>query len=196
MLRFKTGENLPKEVAALLHAQGHDALTVHEQGHAGTPDPELAKVCKSEERVIVTLDLDIGNVEQSLEALADTCYFLSAEKNRFRFSFQPNLNKLLADRRASVPANAIRDRVRAEIEKVFGAGKGVERVFFPERTNRVPDRAALTLVVLAPENEAGETTTARLMETMAKEHGSSSRTYKSALIWCVAENGTLGLRTP
>ena len=26
---------------------------------------------------------------------------------------------------------------------------------------------------------------------MAKEHGSSSRTYKSALIWCVAEDGTL-----
>jgi len=136
-------------------------------------------------------DLDIGNVEQSLEALSNTCYFLSAEKNRFRFSFQPNLNKLLADRRASVPANAIRERVRAEIEKVFGAGKGVERVFFPERTNQVPDRAALTLVVLAPENEAGENATVKLMETMAKEHGSSSRTYKSALIWCVAENSTV-----
>lgn len=125
------------------------------------------------------------------EALSDTCYFLSAEKNRFRFSFQPNLNKLLADRRASVPANAIRDRVRAEVEKVFGAGKGIERIFFPERTNQVPDRAALTLVVLAPENEAGEAATAKLMETIAKEHGSSSRTYKSALLWCVAEDGTL-----
>lgn len=153
-----------------------------QRGEATLPEVRLA---------VAEPDLDVGNVEQSLEALSDTCYFLSAEKNRFRFSFQPNLNKLLADRRASVPANAIRDRVRAEIEKVFGAGKGVERVFFPERTNQVPDRAALTLVVLAPENEAGETATAKLMETMAKEHGSSSRTYKSALIWCVAEDGTL-----
>ncbi|HOX26862.1 MAG TPA: DUF499 domain-containing protein [Candidatus Krumholzibacteria bacterium] len=152
------------------------------RGEATLPEVRLA---------VAEPDLDVGNVEQSLEALSDSCYFLSAEKNRFRFSFQPNLNKLLADRRASVPANAIRDRVRAEIERVFGAGKGVERVLFPERTNQVPDRAALTLVVLAPENEAGETATARLMETMAKEHGSSSRTYKSALIWCVAEDGTL-----
>jgi len=153
-----------------------------QRGEATLPEVRLA---------VAEPDLDIGNVEQSLEALADTCYFLSAEKNRFRFSFQPNLNKLLADRRASVLANAIRDRVRVEVEKVFGTGKGFDRVYFPERTNQVPDRAALTLVVLAPENEAGESATARLMETMAKEHGSSSRTYKSALIWCVAEDGTL-----
>ena len=135
--------------------------------------------------------LEIANVEQSLEALCDSCYFLSSQKNRFRFSFRPNLNKLLADRRAIVPTSAIRDRLGVEIKRVFGAGKGVERVFFPDGTNQVPDRAALTLVVLAPENEAGDSTTGKRLGAMAKEHGSSSRTYKSALIWCVAEDRTL-----
>ena len=153
-----------------------------QRGEATLPEVRLA---------VAEPDLAIGNVEQSLEALVDTCYFLSAEKTRYRFSFQPNLNKLLADRRASVPANAARDRVRAEIQKVFVVGKGVERIYFPEHTNQVPDRAALTLVVLAPEYESGEKATAKLMETMAKEHGSSSRTYKSAIIWCVAEDGAL-----
>lgn len=151
-----------------------------QRGEATLPEVRLA---------VAEPDLDIGNVEQSLEALADTCYFLSAEKNRYRFSFRPNLNKLLADRRASVPANATRDRVRAEIQKVFAAGRGVDRIYFPERTNQVPDRAALTLVVLEPENEAGDPATTRLMEAMLREHGSSSRTYKSALLWCVAEDG-------
>jgi hypothetical protein len=153
-----------------------------QRGEATLPEIRLA---------VAEPDLDIGNVEQSLEALVDTCYFLSAEKNRFRFSSLPNLNKLLADRRASVPANAIRDRVRAEIQKVFDAGKGNKPIPFPEQTNEVPDRASLTLVLLAPENEATDTATLKLMETMAEEHGSSSRTYKSALIWCVAEDGTL-----
>ena len=153
-----------------------------QRGEATLPEIRLA---------VTEPDLDIGNVEQSLEALADTCYFLSAEKNRYRFSFQPNLNKLLADRRASVPANATRDRVRAEIQKVFAAGEAVDRIYFPERTNQVPDRAALTLVVFAPENEVGDPATTRLMETMVREHGSSSRTYKSALLWCVAEAGAL-----
>jgi hypothetical protein len=152
------------------------------RGEATLPEVRLA---------VAEPGLDIGNIEQGLEALADTCYFLSAEKNRYRFSFQPNLNKLLADRRASVPANAIRERTRGEIERVFGTGKGVERVYFPERTNQVPDRAALALVILAPEYGVGETSTVRLMETMAKEYGSSSRTYKSALVWCVAEDETL-----
>ena len=153
-----------------------------QRGEATLPEIRLA---------VAEPDLDIGNVEQSLEALADTCYFLLAERTRYRFSFQPNLNKLLADRRASVAANATRDRVRAEIQKVFAAGKGVERIYFPERTNQVPDRAALTLIVLAPEDEAGDPATTRLMETVAREHGSSSRTYKSALLWCVAEDGAL-----
>ena len=153
-----------------------------QRGEATLPEVRLA---------VAEPGFDIGNIEQSLEALVDTCYFLSAEKTRYRFSFQPNLNKLLADRRASVRSNATRDRVRAEVQKAFKAGEGVERIYFPERTNQVPDRAALTLVVVAPELEAGAETTVKLMETMSMEHGSSSRTYKSALIWCVAEDISL-----
>ncbi|SHF02882.1 Predicted ATPase, AAA+ superfamily [Desulfacinum infernum DSM 9756] len=153
-----------------------------QRGEATLPELRLA---------VSEPDLDIGNIEQCLEALTDTCYYLSAEKNRYRFSFQPNLNKLLADRRATVSGEAIRDRVRAEIQKVFAAGKQMERIFFPERTNQVPDRPALTFVVLAPENDAGDPGTMRFMEEMAKEAGTSSRTYKSALVWCVAESGTV-----
>ena len=62
MPRFKIDENLPREVAGLLVEHGHDALTVHEQGHAGTSDADLSEVCKAESRVIVTLDLDFSNI--------------------------------------------------------------------------------------------------------------------------------------
>lgn len=153
-----------------------------QRGEATLPEVRLA---------VAEPGLDVGNVEQCVEALADTCYFLAAEKNHFRFSFQPNLNKLLADRRASVQAKSIRTRVRSEIEKVFGAGRGVERVLFPEKSGQVPDRSVLTMIVLAPENEAGEPATMVLMQTIAKEHGTSSRTYKSALLWCVVEDGAV-----
>ncbi len=153
-----------------------------QRGEATLPEVRLA---------VAEPGLDIGNVEQSLEALVDTCYFLVAERTRYRFSFQPNLNKLLADRRATVPANAARDRMRAEIQRVFGVGKGVDRIYFPERSNDVPDRATLTLVVLSPDNEAKAKTTVKLMETITADHGSSSRTNKSALIWCVTAGGTV-----
>lgn len=151
-----------------------------QRGDATVPEVRLA---------VAEPDLDIGNVEQCIEALVQDCYYLAAEKNRFRFSFQPNLNKLLADRRASVPSAAVDHTVRAEIQKIFSAGVGIERVFFPERSNQVPDRAVLTLVVIAPDQTAGDTATAKVLSTMTTECGQQARTFKSGLIWCVAENG-------
>lgn len=132
--------------------------------------------------------LDIGNVEQCLEALSESCYFLTAERNRYRFNFQPNLNKLLADRRATVSSAAIDERVRDELNKVFAKGAWLERVYFPERSNQIADRPALCLVVLAPEYTASEAATKNLIMSMTTENGASARTFKSALLWAVAED--------
>lgn len=133
--------------------------------------------------------IDIGHVEQCLESLTEACYFLTAEKNRYRFSFQANLNKMLADRRASVPASAIQERVRADVQKVFATGSGVERVYFPEKSNQIPDRAALTLCVLHPDHSGGAAATRTLFTQLTTESGTSARTFKSALLWAVAEDG-------
>lgn len=139
---------------------------------------------------VAEADLDIGNVEQCLDALIEACYFLSAEKNKYRFSIQPNLNKLLADRRASVAAAAIDERAKAEIQKVFGTGGGVERVFFPEKSNQVPDRAVITFVVLSPERTATAKETASILKTITADTGQSSRTFKSSLLYCVTDESS------
>jgi hypothetical protein len=152
-----------------------------QRGEATLPEVRLA---------VAEPGLDIGNVEQCLEALTDSCYYLAAEKNRYRFSFQPNLNKLLADRRASVSAASIDEIVKKEIQKVFGTGGGVERVWFPTKSNQVPDRPVLTLGVLAPENAAKDVSTETLLASMTAESGTSSRTFKSALLWAVPEDST------
>jgi hypothetical protein len=150
-----------------------------QRGEATLPEVRLA---------VAEPGLDIGSVEQCVEALSDNCYFLVAERNRYRFSFQPNLNKLLADRRASVSAPAINEHVRREIQKAFAAGAGVERVYFPRKSNEVPDRPVLTLAILPPENCAAEAATKTLLASMTMESGLSSRTFKSALIWVAAED--------
>ena len=111
------------------------------------------------------------------------------ERNRYRFSLSPNLNKLLADRRASIQAQKIDERVRGEIQKVFAVGSGIERVFFPEKSGQIPDRPALTFVVLPPDSRwRTEKRTTALVDAMTKEYGTSARTFKSALIWCVPES--------
>ncbi|MDJ0762800.1 MAG: DUF499 domain-containing protein [Myxococcota bacterium] len=132
--------------------------------------------------------LDIGNVEQCLEALSDVCYFLTSERNRYRFSFQANLNKLLSDRRASIGEQLIEERLRTEIQKVFSSGAGIEKVFFPEQSKQIPDRPILSLVVLSPEHNASEPSTKSLIQRMSVESGTSSRTFKSGLIWSVADD--------
>jgi len=136
-------------------------------------------------------DLDIGNVEQCLETLADACYYLTAEKNRYRFSFKPNLNKLLADRTASVSTKAAEEKALAEITKVFSKDKVMECLFFPAESGNVPDRPQLVLAVLSPEYSDVEPTTREMVRRMTLEHGASSRTFKNALIWVVAEDSAV-----
>jgi predicted nuclease of predicted toxin-antitoxin system len=61
-MNFKIDENLPVEVAELLREAGHDALTVDEQMLSGSSDVDLAQVCKTEERILVTLDTDFADL--------------------------------------------------------------------------------------------------------------------------------------
>ena len=62
------------------------------------------------------------------------------------------LNKILADRRASVHSPRVEERIRAEVQKVFTEGKGIiDRIYFPEKSGQIPDAAPLTLVVLPPD---------------------------------------------
>jgi len=61
-MRFKVDESLHVEVADLLRGQGHDALTVFDQGLRGRGDYDIADICRSEIRVLLSLDLDFSNI--------------------------------------------------------------------------------------------------------------------------------------
>jgi predicted nuclease of predicted toxin-antitoxin system len=61
-LKFKIDENLPVECALLLRDAGFAAETVADEGMSGADDPTLAVRCTSENRIIVTLDLDFADV--------------------------------------------------------------------------------------------------------------------------------------
>ena len=63
-MHFKIDENLPVEVAELLRAAGHDALTVGEQELRGSPDLNLVQVCKTEGRILATLDTDFADLRR------------------------------------------------------------------------------------------------------------------------------------
>ncbi|MCP3957168.1 MAG: hypothetical protein GY719_04890 [bacterium] len=61
-MRFKIDENLPVDLAKLLRESGHDAETVYDEDLIGAPDPEIVALCQSENRVVVTFDLDFSDI--------------------------------------------------------------------------------------------------------------------------------------
>jgi predicted nuclease of predicted toxin-antitoxin system len=61
-MRFKLDENLPVELADLVANQGWDCLTVADQGFAGHPDSDIAEVCQTEGRILVTLDVGFADI--------------------------------------------------------------------------------------------------------------------------------------
>ncbi|HEX3128020.1 MAG TPA: DUF5615 family PIN-like protein [Thermoanaerobaculia bacterium] len=61
-MKFKIDENMPKEVAEMLRSAGHDAVSVLDQDLGGWADPGIAEVCRSEGRVVVTLDVGFADM--------------------------------------------------------------------------------------------------------------------------------------
>ncbi len=134
-------------------------------------------------------ELDLGNIETALDDL-DCCYYLRVEGRRYWFSHAPNIKKLLADRRATIADEAIGERVRETVRKVFGQGSGFDRRYFPDASSDIPDSAVLTLVIIAPD-QAWEASrreaTKRQVSALIQEYGGRSRTFKSGLVFSVAE---------
>ena len=61
-IRVKLDEHLPTELKRLFAEAGHDAETVLDDGLGGAQDEVVAAACASEERVLVTQDLDFADI--------------------------------------------------------------------------------------------------------------------------------------
>jgi Protein of unknown function (DUF499) len=133
-------------------------------------------------------EVNLVDVDNVLEGLVSTCYYLNWDRNRYRFGLTPNLNQILVTRRGAVQPKEIDERVKKTTQEIFNEGnKELDRRFFPERSNDVPNRPALALVVLGLDQIAGGKPTNQLMESIVRDCGSSGRTYKSALIFAVPD---------
>ena len=135
-------------------------------------------------------DLNLADVETVLEGLTAQCFYLNWDRNRYRFGLRPNLNQMLVTRRGTVKEKDIEARIEQTTLDLFKAGgKGVDRRCFPAKSNDVPDRPQLALVVLGLDHPALDPATMGFLESLLRECGTAGRTYKSGLIFVAPDHG-------
>lgn len=61
-MRFKIDENLPEDVASVLVGAGYDAVTVLRQELGGSDDASIARICKAENRILMTVDTGFADI--------------------------------------------------------------------------------------------------------------------------------------
>lgn len=61
-MQFKTDENMPEDAADLLRTAGFDAVSVIQQQLGGNDDTTIADVCRQENRILVTFDIDFADI--------------------------------------------------------------------------------------------------------------------------------------
>jgi predicted nuclease of predicted toxin-antitoxin system len=61
-MRFKLDENVPLQAVDVFEDAGHDVETVFSENMVGESDPNIAEVVRDENRVLVTLDTDFGDI--------------------------------------------------------------------------------------------------------------------------------------
>lgn len=166
---------LHRKVATAIFFESNGGMTKNEE--ATLPEVRLA---------VAQPNLDIGNIETVVESLKKTCYYINERGTKF--GVRPGINKLFADGQAAVEGPEIDERSHKAILEVFNKGKGLKPIPFPEKSNEIPDQPVLNLAVLSLEHTIRDATTLPLIESMTKDHGSSARFYKSALIWAIADN--------
>jgi predicted nuclease of predicted toxin-antitoxin system len=61
-VKFKLDENLPASAASVLAAAGHDVDTVPAEHLAGRPDHDIVAASTAAERVLISLDVGLGDI--------------------------------------------------------------------------------------------------------------------------------------
>lgn len=138
-------------------------------------------------------DIDLAIIEVTLDALAPPngdCFYLDASPNRYWFSPKANLTKIHADRIASISEAKllqITERTKAEVQRVFQTKPVIRPEFFPEKSNQIPDRAEVTLIVMSPDKSPDDKQSCETVRSLIRDHGQSARSFKNALIFSMSE---------
>ncbi len=117
-MKFKVDENLPVEVAEFLRTRGFDAQTVYDENLIGAEDASIFMVCQSEERIILTMDLDFADLQRypPVDTAGIVVLRLNQQRRDYILAFMPRLIRLLETEHVA-GSLCIVDEIRTRIRK-------------------------------------------------------------------------------
>lgn len=80
-MKFKLDENFGTRTQQLFHAAGHEVETIRSQELQGCSDFHLFEICCTEQRCLVTLDLDFSDVTRFPPAKAAGIVVIRVPRN-------------------------------------------------------------------------------------------------------------------
>jgi predicted nuclease of predicted toxin-antitoxin system len=83
-VKFKLDENLPELASGRLKELGHDAHTVADENLSGANDDQVLHACISENRILVTLDMDFSDIRAYPPGSHDGIWVLRPRTQTFR----------------------------------------------------------------------------------------------------------------
>nr|WP_166682464.1 DUF499 domain-containing protein [Streptomyces sp. 846.5] len=143
--------------------------------------------------------LSRGQLEDVRDTVKNIAFYLRYEGGRYRFTTEPNLNKVIVERESAVAETVISALLAEATNKVAPAAGFWRTVTGVHDSSGVPDVPKLTLALLDPENRvepADSENTSGLVQILANhiltEFNQSGRTNKNTLVVIAPDSVALG----
>jgi predicted AAA+ superfamily ATPase len=139
-------------------------------------------------------DMTPAIVADAVDRLSKRLWYLYGDGGVWRFSTEPNLNKILVEREDGVRREEINEEVRRTLGEIAGLRTFRRLYVWPQEDRDVTDTQELSLVVLdldhpmGPENEEA---TRRFISQILDNHGTTFRRYRNTLVFLAPDAAAL-----
>jgi len=134
-------------------------------------------------------DITFSIFAEALSRSTQRFWYLDATNSVYKFTAQPNLNKILVEKEDAVKKDDITKFAEERLWEIIGE-KFTKKYRFPEEDRDIVDAPVLSLIVLGLEFTKGKQTwkeTEKFIQKLINNYGTKHRKYKNVLVFLVAD---------
>ena len=130
-------------------------------------------------------------IAEALNRLEKRLFYLQVDKTKgiYKFTAQPNLNKIMVDKEESISREEVTDIIHQKLREMIG-DKFTKKYIYPQENRDIADVPVLSLIVLDSEKSKGKDSwekTKRFITEVINTSGSKHRVYRNVLVFLIAD---------